>query len=295
MSGSSRKSSQQGESGNSHLEWLEEQRRKKRFNLGDYDALVTREEVIISGKTPEHRQDEKRFDRSEIDAEIQTVSRTPVYIFYLVYALYAYGFLMFFITTGIDPVVQLSIFGMALVLLFTPLVLELFLPTKGFLIATAVFFVLVFSLPKISFLSVAFKAVESAVGKGHVEEFIIFASLLPILLRRMISQMMVSYRLELKQGDERFGLLTESPSAVSLVDYLEEGYRSRSFFRIPSFFLSLSKKRMKSCDYCGEKTLVECHRCNKPICDEHTEMLRGYKVCLDCYIDRRGKIDRGLR
>jgi len=284
-----------GKADERHLDWLESQRRRKRFNLGDYDVQVAGDEVIVSGKTSDSWQREKVLERSEVEAEISTESRTPVFIFYLVYAMYAVGFLMFFVSSGITPYTQLVVFAIALVILFTPLVLESMLPTKFFLAAAAVFFILVFSLPGLEYLSVAFKSVESAVGKGHVEEFLIFASIFPILLRRMIGQMMVSYRLKLEQGGEKFEVVTESPSAVSLVEYLKDGYSHRSFFKMPSFFLNLSRKRMKSCHYCGEKTLTECHRCNRPVCDEHTELLRGFKVCLDCYIDRRGKIKRNLR
>jgi hypothetical protein len=42
--------------------------------------------------------------------------------------------------------------------------------------------------------------------------------------------------------------------------------------------------------YCGEETLVECNRCHTPVCNDHFEIFRGYKVCLDCYVERRGNL-----
>ena len=280
---------------NEHLKWLEKERAKRTFNIGDYNIKATPDEIRIKGKTPDSWGQEVVLDRSKTKAEILTESRTPMFIFYLVYAAYAFGFLMFFLTTGISVATQIAVLGVALFLMFTPLLLELLLPTHLFLISTGVFFVVVFSLSGISLLSTTFKAVESSVGKGYVELFIIFASIFPLLLRRMVGQMLINYRLRLEEGSKKFEILSSSPSAPALVNYMKHGHIPRRFLKLPLYFFTLSRKRMKSCVYCGKATLDECKRCHRPICDTHIELLRGYKVCLDCFIDRRGKIRRNLR
>jgi hypothetical protein len=179
--------------------------------------------------------------------------------------------------------------------MFAPLAFDVLLSTRQFLILTAIFYVAVFSAAGYEPLATAFKAVEQSVGKGYVEAFIIFASILPLLMRRMISQMMISYRLKLEEGSSRFEVLTDNPGAVELVNYLREGPAKRSFYKFPMFFLTLSRKKMKPCFYCSTPTLTECKRCNRPTCADHTGMLRGFKVCLDCFVERRGKIRRNLR
>lgn len=279
----------------SHLKWLEAERSKRTFNVGDYNIRATPEFVTIQGKTSETYGEDIRLDRQRTQATIDTESRTPLFVFYLVYLAYAVGFLMFFVTTGISVATQASIFGVALALMFTPLIFEVALPTVRFLILTAVFYVCVFSLSGMAPLATAFKAVENAVGEGYVEAFIIFASLFPILLKGMISQMMISYRLRLSEGTEKFEVLTSSPGAPALVEYLRQGPAKRHFHKMPFFLMRLSRRRMKPCFYCSEPTLSECKRCNRPMCPEHSGMLRGYRVCLDCFIDRRGKIRRNLR
>ncbi len=278
-----------------HLEWLERERSKRTFNLGDFNVRVTPDLITIKGKDPASWGKDLVLDPAKTQASIATESRTPLYIFYLVYAVYAYGFLMFFVTSGISAVTQVSIFALALFVMFMPLIFELLLPTKPFLIATAAFFVVLFSLSETQPLAIAFEAVEKSVGKGNVEAFVIFAAILPILLRRMISQTMIRYRLRLDDGSSRFEALTENPAAVALVDYLNHGAPRRRFFRFPLFFLNLSRKRMKPCFYCRRLTVEECNRCHRPICEDHFEMLHGYKVCADCFIERRGKIRYNLR
>jgi hypothetical protein len=278
-----------------HLKWLEFQRSKKTFNVGDYNIKASPDYITITGKTPETWGRDIRMDRDRTKATIATESRTPLFIFYLVYVAYALGFLMFFLTTGIGVATQVFILGLALVMMFTPMVLDTALPTRKFLVGTAVFYVIVFSLADYAPLSTAFEAVEGAVGKGYVEAFIIFASVFPILLKRMVSQMMISYRLKLEEGSRKFEVLTESPGAPALMDYLKGETETKAGFKLPMFFFRLSRRRMKPCFYCSDPTLTECKRCNRPVCSEHTAVLHGYKVCLDCFVDRRGKIRRNLR
>ena len=278
-----------------HLEWLELERSKRTFNIGDFNVKATPDSIIIKGKTSESWGRDLEMDRSRARIQISTESRTPMFIFYLVYVAYAVGFLMFFITSGVTLTTQVSIFALALFLMFTPLVFDSLLSTRQFLILTAVFYVAIFSAAGYEPLQTAFKAVEQSAGKGYVETFIIFASIFPLILRRMIAQMMISYRLKLEEGSSKFEVLTESPGAVELVNYLREGPAKRSFYRFPSFFFKLSRKRMKPCFYCDSPTLTECKRCNRPICADHTGMLKGYKVCLDCFVERRGKTRRNLR
>jgi len=278
-----------------HLEWLDKERKKRTFNLGDFNIRVAPDVITVQGKDPATWGRDLLLNPSRTRASITTESRTPLYIFYLVYAVYAYGFLMFFVTTGISILTQVSIFALALFLMFMPLIFELSLPTKPFLIATAAFFVVMFSLSDAQPFKIAFEAVEKSVGKGNVEAFTIFASILPILLRRMIGQMMIRYRLKLEDGPSKLEITTENPSAVALVDYLDHGPAPRRFLRLPFFFLTLSRKKMKTCFYCRKLTLDECNRCHRPICESHFEMLHGYKVCADCFIERRGKIRYNLR
>lgn len=280
---------------NKHLEWLDKERRKRTFNLGDFNVKVTPDLITVQGKDPATWGKDLCLSPSRTRASIATESRTPLYIFYLVYAVYAYGFLMFFVTTGISVLTQVSIFAIALFLMFMPLIFELSLPTKPFLIATGAFFVVIFSLSEAQPFTTAFEAVEKSVGKGNVEAFMIFASILPILLRRMIGQMMIRYRLKLDDGSSKLEITTENPSAVALVDYLDHGPTPRRFLRLPFFFFTLSRKKMKICFYCRNLTLDECNRCHRPICESHFEMLHGYKVCADCFIERRGKIRYNLR
>lgn len=278
-----------------HLEWLELQRSRRTFNIGDYNVKATPSSIIVKGKTPESWGRDIEMDRSRAKVSISTQSRTPMFIFYLIYVAYAFGFLMFFLTTGITMATQISIFALALFLMFTPLAFDVLVSTRRFLILTAVFYVAVFSLSGYEPLHTAFKAVELSAGKGYVETFIIFASIFPLILRRMIAQMMISYRLKLEEGSSRFEVLTDSPGAVDLVNYLREGPARKSFYKFPLFFLTLSRRKMKPCFYCSTPTLTECKRCNRPTCAEHTSMLRGYKVCLDCFVERRGKIRHNRR
>ncbi len=282
-------------SGSEHLRWLESERSKRTFNFGDYNARVTPDQIRIWGKISSEYGDDVILDRSRTRTSISTVSRTPLFMFYVIYPVYAFGFLMFFIAQDIAVETQISIFALAIFMMFTPLVLDKLLPTNYFLIATAVFYVGIFSLSKTEPLTTAFKAVEESVSEGYVETFIIFASLLPLLIRRMIGQMMIGYRLKLDDGSRSFQIETESAAAPAMVEYLRKGYVPGRPLRLPAFLMALSRRRMKSCQYCGESTTLECHRCYRPMCSAHSGMLRGYKVCLDCFVERRGKIKRNLR
>ncbi len=272
------------------LEWLEEQRSRRRFNLGDYDVVVTPSQIKVEGKTPSAWGKHLTFDRAKTSVTVHTESRTPLFIFVLAFLVYALGFIMFFVSSGVSASRQIAMLGVGLAILLIPTILDLSLPLNRFAVATGVFFVAIFTLPAFGFLKTSFSAVEQAVGKGHVEEFIIFASLFPIALRRMVSQMMVNYRVRVDDGESSFETVTESSAALALQDYLRVGGRKRTLFRLPSFFLRLSKRSLKYCEYCGKPTMTECHRCHRPMCDDHSETLRGYKVCLDCFVERRGKI-----
>jgi len=254
------------------LEWLEEQRSRRRFNLGDYDVVVTPSRLKVEGKTPPAWGKRLTFDRAKTSVTVHTESRTPLFMFVLAFLVYALGFIMFFVSSGVSASRQIAMLGVGLAILFTPTILDLSLPLNRFAVATAVFFVAIFTLPAFGFLKSSFSAVEQAVGKGHVEEFIIFASLFP-----------------------SFETITESSAALALEEYLRSGGRKRTLFRLPSFFLRLSKRSVKYCEYCGKPTMTECHRCHRPMCEDHSETLRGYKVCLDCFVERRGKIRHILR
>ncbi len=287
---------------NSGAEHSDREMPRKTFNLGDYDVDVTPDKVVIRGKTGGEWGKERFLTRPGVEASISVESKAHLKVLYLAYPLYAFAFIMLFVIDGIMLTEQIAIFGVALALLLTPLLLYALLPRVAFMISLAVFFVVVFSFRQASHLRTVLEVVEGVAGAGYVESFIMGASLLPILLHFVVSQTMIKYRLRLKKESELFEVLTWSRSAPALVDYIRFGQRERGFslkrflwFDFPMIFLRLSKDRMKTCSYCDERTFVECNRCHAPVCSSHFRVLRGYKVCLDCSAQRRDRVRESIR
>ncbi len=295
----------QGGSGTSdRLDWVERERSKKRYNLGDYDVIVGQDTVTIRSKTPTEWGKSTVLKRPGTKASITSRPGKSLRIFYLAYALFILVFSMFFVTTEVSEPTQIQLVGLALALILIPFALYMVLPAWVFVGAIALHFVVLFSLPGSMLLETAFKTIEESVGQGNVETFIIAASLLPVILHIMLEQTMVRYTLTLEEGGNVLRIPTWNSHVKALVQHVNTGAGKpgietllKRFFlmRLPSYFLKLGRHRMKNCSYCDKVTLTECVRCHTPICDEHTETLRGYKVCPECQIERRGKLRDGLR
>jgi len=288
----------------SDVDRLERQRSEKTFNMGDYDVRVTEDEVEVRSKKGKEWGQTVLFKRASVKASFSPVSRKPLIALWVGYLFYALGFMTIFVVDGIPQSDQIAVLALALSLLLVPLLMFIFLPTTIFVAGCAVFFLAVFSAPESGHLGTIFQAAQDAVGKDYVEAFIIGAALLPIVVHMMVIQTIVKYRLSLEEGSNRFEAMAYGSARSSLLRYIREGppeigqglsLRGLFEFKLPFFFMKLSKGRMKSCQYCGEKTLLECTRCRAPICGSHYGTLHGYKVCLDCLADRRGKTREGLR
>jgi len=288
----------------SDLDRLERQVSEKTFNMGDYAVRITEGQVEVRSKKGKEWGQAVLFQRASVKASFTPVSRKPLIVLWVGYLFYALGFLTLFVVDGIPQSDQVAVLGIALSLLLVPLLLYIFLPTTIFVAGCAVFFVAIFSAPELGYMGTLFQAAQEAIGGGYVEAFIIGASLFPIVLHVMVGQTIVKYRLLLEEGPNRFEGMAYGSSRSALLRHIAEGppemgqgfsLRRLFEFRLPFFFMRLSRGRMKSCQYCGEKTLLECTRCRAPICSSHYGTLQGYKVCLDCLAQRRGKTREGLR
>jgi hypothetical protein len=272
------------------------------FNLDKHDVEVGEDRIVVRGKTSDSWGKEVVLDRSTATAETETESARPLYLVYATFAIYTFGFLLIFVQDGIAVSTQMVLFGIAALLILLPLSLYFALPLKLFAVAAVVFYVLTFSFSGLGQLETILSIVEDLVGEDYLEAFIMGAGMLPVLLHVMVSQTIVTRRLRIADQGRAVELTSAGRSAERLVEYLERGslpgdwadaFRRLLEFRVPLFFLRLSRQRMKRCQYCGKDTLIECTRCHRPICSEHAELLRGYKVCVDCYKDRHGKLRRG--
>jgi len=271
------------------------------FNLGNHDVKVGDEDILVLGKTSGSWGKEVVLNRRTATAQLEVASARPLYLVYASYLLYTLGFLLIFVEDGISASTQIALFAIAALILLLPLLLYFALPLKLFVAMVAIFYILVFTLPGFSQLEMMMEMIKEVVGEGYVESFVMGAGMLPILLYVMVSQTIVEYRLRIRDGDQSFELASRGLPAKRLVDYLERGQLPRDWtdafrrlleFRVPLFFLRLSHHRMKRCQYCGKNTLMECTRCHAPICSDHAGILRGYKVCLDCYKEGRGRLRR---
>ena len=59
-----------------HLKWLELQRSKRTFNIGDYNIKATPDYITVRGKTSETWGRDLELDRSSAKVSISTESRT---------------------------------------------------------------------------------------------------------------------------------------------------------------------------------------------------------------------------
>lgn len=271
------------------------------FNLGNHDVRVGDEEIAVLGKTSRSWGKEVTLDRRTTAVQLEVASARPLYLVYASYLLYTLGFLLIFVEDGISTSTQITLFAIAGVILLLPLLLYFGLPLKLFVAIMVPFYILIFAVPGFSQLEMMMEMVKEVVGEGYVEGFIMGAGMLPILLYVMVSQTIVEYRLRIRDGNRSVELTSRGLPAKRLVNYLERGQLPRDWtdafrrlleFRVPLFFLRLSHQRMKRCQYCGKNTLIECTRCHAPICSDHAGILRGYKVCLDCHKEGRGRLRR---
>jgi hypothetical protein len=281
-----------------HLEWLDRQKARKVFNLGNYSLVVSENRVVVRGKVGRDWGKERVFDRNEVDASIEPRSRKSQYILFVGFGFYVLGFITLFVVDGLRVPEQLYLFAISLFVLLFPILLYATIPMKSFLFGSAVFYLVLFSVPVEGQLGIMFQIVEDMLGEGYVEAFFIGASFLPIIMHVIVRQTLVRYDFWLKEGGETFHSVVSGRAAPVALNYIRNWTPPSGRFSVGKFmwsdfqlfFLRLSKARMKSCNYCGEKTLVECNRCHLPICNDHFEIFRGYKVCLDCYVERKGNM-----
>jgi hypothetical protein len=290
-----------GHSEDSHLEWLDQAKARKVFNLGAYSLDVSREQVVVKGKIGREWGEKQYFERDSVEASAEIKSRSSVNILYVGLGFYILGYLTLFVVDGIPSTDQTYILVQALGILLLPMILYVLLPLKLFVLGTVIFYLLLFSLPEAGYRLTIFKVAEDMLptgspGESYVEAFFVAVSLMPILIHKMVSQTLVRYDFWLKEGKRTFHTVVSGRVAPVAVNYIRNWTPPRGRFSIGKFmwsdfhlfFLRLSKARMKSCFYCGERTLVECNRCHLPVCTDHFEVFRGYKVCLDCYVERKG-------
>lgn len=271
------------------------------FNLGNHDVRVGNERIVVLGKSSRSWGKEVTLDRGTAKFQIDVAFRRPLYLVYASYLLYAFGFLLIFVEDGIPASTQLILFGIAALLLLVPLVLYFILPLRLFVVFTAIFYLVVFFMPRFGQLEMFLEIVKEVVGEGYVESFVMGAAMLPILLHVMVSQTLVTYKVRIQDGEKSVELISRGAPAKRLMSYMERGQLPRDWtdafrrlleFRVPLFFLRLSHQRMKRCQYCGKDTLIECTRCHAPICSDHAGLLRGYKVCIDCEKEGRSRVRR---
>jgi hypothetical protein len=287
-----------GSSTDPYLEWLNQEKARKIFNLGNYSMEVSEDRVVVRGKVGKEWGKERVFDRENVDTSIEPRSRKSQYILYVGFCFYVLGFMTLFVIDGMTVSDQLYLFGFSLFVLLLPILLYAALPMKPFLIGSAIFYLVLFSLSGGGQMETMFQIVEDMLGEGYVEAFFIGASFLPIIMHIIVRQTLVRYDFWLKEGDRTFHSVVSGRVAPIAVNYIRNWTPPRGRFSIGKFmwsdfqlfFLRLGKARTKSCFYCGERTLVECNRCHRPMCTDHFEIFRGYKVCLDCFVERRGKL-----
>jgi len=281
-----------------HLAWLNEEKARKVFNLGRFSLSVSRDRVVVRGKVGEEWGREQVFDRGSVETSVTPVSRSSQHVLYAGFAFYLLGYLTLFVVDGLRTPQQLYVFGISLLILLLPLIFYITITLKPFLVFSAAFYLVLFSLPVEGQLGVVFQVVEDMVGAGYVESFFVGASMLPIIMHVIVKQTLVRYDFWLVEENKKFHTRVAGRVAPVAESYIRNwsppGRRFSPgrfmWFDFQHFFLRLSKNREKSCLYCGRRTLVECNRCHTPVCNDHFEVFRGYKVCLDCWVDTRGNL-----
>jgi len=197
------------------------------------------------------------------------------------------------------PKLQIAIIVTALILLFQPTVLSLVLHPATSAVVSASLHMCLYLAGPLTLPTLVFLKIEDLYGNGWAPFFYSALAISLIAAGKMLSQTMRAYSVTFQQGDEKVSLRWANPEGAALASHLKgrtsiEAHIWRHLYR----FLALGRlagSRQKQCYYCQNRTLTECLRCFKPICSRHTAKLKGYKVCLECFIERRGKRRPSLR
>ncbi|MBU7003929.1 MAG: hypothetical protein HXS50_00075, partial [Theionarchaea archaeon] len=245
----------EGPSKDPYLEWLNREKARKIFNLGDYSMEVSEDRVVVRGKVGREWGKERVFDRESVDTSIEPRSRKSQYILYVGFGFYILGFMTLFVADGMMVPDQLNLFAFSLFVLLLPILLYAALPMKPFLIGSALFYLVLFSLPAGGQLGTMFQIVEEMLGEGYVEAFFVGASFLPIIMHIIVRQTLVRYDFWLKEGDRTFHSLVSGRVAPIAMNYIRNWTPPRGRFSVGKFmwsdfqlfFLRLGKARMKSC------------------------------------------------
>ncbi len=197
------------------------------------------------------------------------------------------------------PGLQFGIIVTALILLFQPTILSFVLHPATSAVASAFLHMCLYVAGPLTLPTLVFVKVEDLYGFGWAPFFYSLLAISLIAAGRMLSQTMRAHYIAFQQGDEKVALRWANPEGAALASHIKgrtsiEAHIWRRLYR----FMGLGRlagSRQKPCYYCQDRTLTECLRCFKPICSRHTAKLRGYKVCLECFIQRRGKRKPSLR
>lgn len=197
------------------------------------------------------------------------------------------------------PKLQIGIIVTALILLLQPTILSFVLHPATSAVASAFLHISLYVAGPLTLPTLVFLKIEDLYGSGWAPFFYSLLAISLIAAGKTLSQTMRAYSVTFQQGDEKVTLRWANPEGAALASHIKgrtsiEAHIWRRLYR----FLGLGRlagSRQKRCFYCQDRTLTECLRCFKPICSRHTAKLRGYKVCLECFIQRRGKRRPSLR
>jgi len=194
---------------------------------------------------------------------------------------------------------QAGIIVTAVTLLLQPVLISLVVHPLAAAGVSALLHLSLYSTGLLALPAIVFIKLEKIYGRGWTPLFFSALAISLIAIPRVLSMTMRTYSMTLKQGDRRTELYWANPEGGALADVLRRRSAPESRIRRTiSGYLSIGKlagSRQKRCHYCRSKTMTECIRCHKPICPTHTAKLKGYKVCLECFVQRRGKHRKPLR
>jgi len=197
------------------------------------------------------------------------------------------------------PRLQIAIIVTALLLLFQPTILSFVLHPATSAVISAFVHMCLYAAGPLALPALVFVKIEDLYGFGWAPFFYSALALSLIAVGRVLSGTLRAYSVTFQQGDEKVGLRWANPEGAALAGHLKRrtSIEAHIWRRLCRFLAvgRLAGSRQKQCCYCQTRTLTECLRCFRPICSRHTAKLKGYKVCLECFVERRGKRRPSLR
>ena len=198
-----------------------------------------------------------------------------------------------------SPLLQLGIVLTGLLLLFQPTLLSFIVHPATAAVTSAMLHLTLYSTGLLILPGLVFLKLENLYSRQWAPLFYMALALSLIGVTKIISHTMRAYSITIQQDDKKTNLRWADPEGGALADHLA-GHTTieADIWRRLSRHLALgriSRKKSKQCRYCETRTMTECIKCHNPICPTHTAKLGGYRVCLECFAQQRGKRKPKLR